>query len=96
MKALLDLASKINIMSLVFTLYLGLKIRKNNVKTQKIDRITFEIYEMVVSIFFVLDKDGRKRFFEESFLLANIKLDIVFKILFLTISNIDITFQAQN
>ena len=49
---------------------------------------------MIVSIFFVLNKDDRKRFFEESFLLVDVKLDIVFKRLFLTISNIDINFQA--
>ena len=51
---------------------------------------------MVVSIFFTLDKDSRKKFFEKSFLLANIKLNIVFEMLFLTISNINIDFQAQD
>ena len=49
---------------------------------------------MVVSSFFVTDKDGKERFFEESFLLANVKLDIVLGILFLTINNVDIDFQA--
>ena len=44
----------------------------------------------------MLDKDDRKRFFEESFLLANIKLEIVFKMSFLTMSNADVNFQAQN
>ena len=37
---------------------------------------------MVVSIFSVSDKDGRERFFEESFLLADVKLEIVFEMLF--------------
>ncbi len=49
---------------------------------------------MVVSTFFVLDKDGKERFFEESFLLVDVKLDIVFKISFLTMSNIDVDFQT--
>ena len=49
---------------------------------------------MVVSTFFVLDKDGRERFFEESFLLADVNLDVVFKMPFLTMSNVDIDFQA--
>ncbi len=51
---------------------------------------------MIVLTFSVLDKDGRKRFFEESFLLADIKPNIVLKMLFLTMSNADIDFQAQD
>ncbi len=47
---------------------------------------------MVVSIFSVSDKDDRERFFEKSFSLADVKLDIVLGILFLTISNADIDF----
>ncbi len=42
------------------------------------------------------DKDGRERFFEESSLLADIKLDVVLGMLFLTMSNDDIDFQAWN
>ena len=51
---------------------------------------------MVVFIFFMSSKDNKEGFFEESFLLANVKLNIVFKMLFLTISNADIDFQTQN
>ena len=42
------------------------------------------------------DKDGRERFFEENFLLADVKPKIVLEMLFLTMSNIDVDFQAQN
>ncbi len=49
---------------------------------------------MVVSTFSVSNKDGGERFFEESFLLADVKPDIVLGILFLTMSNVDINFQA--
>ena len=49
---------------------------------------------MVVSTFFMLNKDGRERFFEESFLLADVNLDVVFVMLFLTINNADVDFQA--
>ena len=62
-EALLDLGSKINAMSQAFAHELGLKIQKTNVKAQKINGISLEIYGMVVSTFFVLDKDDRKRFF---------------------------------
>ncbi len=49
---------------------------------------------MVVSTFSVSDNDGRERFFEESFLLANVRPDIVLDMLFLTMSNADVDFQA--
>ncbi len=49
---------------------------------------------MVVSTFSVLNKDCRGRFFEESFLLADIMPDIVFGMFFLTMSNADVDFQA--
>lgn len=51
-------------------------------------------YKMILSTFSILDKDSKKRFFEKNFLLANIKPDLVIKILFLTISNAHIDFQA--
>ncbi len=51
---------------------------------------------MVVSNFSILDKDDRKKFFKDSFLLANVKLNVVLKMPFLTISNADIDFQAQD
>ena len=51
---------------------------------------------MVVSIFSILNKDDKKRFFEESFLLANVKLDTVLKMFFLTMSNADIDFYARD
>ena len=59
-------------MNLAFTSQLGLKIWKTNVKAQKIDSTTLETYGIVVSTFSMSDKDGRERFFEESFLLAEV------------------------
>ena len=51
---------------------------------------------MVVSTFFLLDKDDQERFFEESFLLADVKPDTVLGMPFLTINNADVDFQAWN
>ena len=51
---------------------------------------------MVISIFSVLNKDKKERFFEKGFLLADVNPDIVFEIFFLTISNTNIDFQAWN
>ena len=95
-KALLDSRSKFNAMSQVFAHQLGLTIWKTNVGAQKIDGTTLEIYGMVVSIFSMLDKDSRERFFEESFLLADVKQEIILRMLFLTMSNANVDFQARN
>ncbi len=42
----------------------------------------------------MVDKDSRKRFFEEKFLLAEVKSDIMLGMLFFTMSNVDVDFQA--
>ncbi len=93
--ALLDSKSEVNAISQAFAHQLGFKIRKTNVGAQKIDGTILETYRIVVSTFFVLDKNDKERFFEVSFLLANIKPDIVLKMPFLTMSNIDVDFQAR-
>ncbi len=49
---------------------------------------------MVVFIFSMSDKNSKERLFGEIFLLADVKPNIFFEMLFLTISNIDIGFQA--
>ena len=83
-------------MSLAFTRQLGLKTQKSSIGAQKINSTTLKTYEMIVFIFFILDKDNRERFFKKSFILTDIKLDIVLRIFFLIINNTNIDFQAQN
>ena len=48
---------------------------------------------MIVSIFYMMNKDNKVRFFEKSFSLANIKPDIDFGILFLTMNNGNVDFK---
>ncbi len=95
-EALLDSGSEVNVMSQAFTQQLGLKIYKTNVRTQKIDGTTLKTYGMVVSTISVSDKDGRERFFEESFLLADVSPDVVLGMPFLIMSNADVDFQARD
>ncbi len=83
-------------MSPSFAQQLGLKICKINVGAQKVDGTTLETYRMVVSTFSISDKDGKERFFEENFLLANVRPDIVLGMSFLTMSNADVDFQARD
>ncbi len=73
-----------------------LKICKTKVDTQKINNSTLKTQRIVISIFSMLNKDDRGRFFEKSFLLADVKPDIVTKMPFLIISNVDIDFQSQD
>ena len=49
---------------------------------------------MIISTFFASNKDGKKGFFEESFFLANIYLDVVLNMLLLTMNNSDLDFQV--
>ena len=51
---------------------------------------------MVIASFLIEYKDKKSRFFEETFLLASFSINIVLKILFLTLSNIKINFIGQN
>ncbi len=51
---------------------------------------------MVISTFFLLDKDNKERFFEEIFLLVDISLHIIFGMLFFTMNNADVDFQGHS
>lgn len=94
--ALFDSECEVNAINSTFACQLGPKIQQTNVGAQKINGTTLETYAIVVSIFFILDKDGRERFFEKSFFLTHAKPDIILEMLFLTLSNANIDFQAQN
>lgn len=74
---------------------LGFKVQSNNVGVEKINDSTFEIFEMVLANFQFDNKFGRSRFFQKTFLLANISIEVVLNILFLTFSNIVMLFIKQ-
>ena len=93
-EALLDSKSEVNTMNQAFAYQLGSTIRKTNVGAQKINNTTMETYRIVVSTFSLSDKDDRERFFEESFLLADVKPEIILGMPLLTMTNTDIDFQG--
>ena len=62
---------------------------------QKINGTTLDIYEMVDAAFSVVDKGNWVKFFEETFLVANVSPEVVLKIFFLTLSNADIDFLGR-
>ena len=79
-------------MNPAFVQKLGLHIRKTNVGAQKIDGSALETFGMMIADFQMEDKGDRPRFFQETFLVANIKFEVVLEMPFLKISNADITF----
>ena len=90
--ALLNLGSKINTVHLAFTKELGLPIRPTDVGVQKIDGTTLDTNRMIVAVFLMKDKANWVRFFEETFLMANVNPKIILKMLFLTLSSANVDF----
>ena len=93
--ALLDSGSEVNTMHPAFAKKLGLVVRTTNVGAQKIDGTTLETYGMVVAAFSVIDQADRVRFFEETFLVANVSPDVVLGMLFLALSGAAVDFPKR-
>ena len=74
---------------------LGLKVWKTNIGVQKIDGFTLETFEMVIVDFQVKDKAGKPKFFQENFLVADTKFEIILKMFFLKISNANMSFAKK-
>ena len=81
-KVLLNSGSKVNAISFVYVEKLGLKTRKTNVGAQKIDGAALKTFGIVIADFQVEDKGSRPRFFQETFLVANTKFEVVLRMLF--------------
>ena len=91
----LDSGSEVNAVHLAFAKELGFPIRPTDVGAQKIDGTMLETYEMVVAALSVEDKANRVRFFEKTFLVANVSPEVVFEMLFLILSGADVDFLAR-
>ena len=89
---MLNSGSEINAMNPAYAKRLGLKTQKTNVKAQKIDGSALETFGMVIADFQVEDKSGRPRFFQETFLVADTKFEVILGMPFLKISNANVAF----
>ena len=92
LKALLNNGSKVNVISPAYVERLGLKIRKTNIRAQKIDGSVLEIFRMVIADFQMEDKGGRPKFFQETFLVPDTKFEIILGMPFLKLSNANVSF----
>ena len=95
MLILLDLGSKVNVFYPTFARELGLHIRLTDIEAQKINGTTLDTFEMIVVAFSVTNKANQVKFFEETFLVANISPEIVLGISFLILSGADINFLGR-
>ena len=91
-QALIDSGSEVNAMSPAYASKLGLRVRHTDVGAQKIDGSTLQTFGMVLANFRMEDKLGRTRFFQETFLLADISAEVVLGMPFLTLSNANVQF----
>ena len=94
-KTLFNSGSKVNTMNPDFARKLFLKIWKTNVGAQKIDGSALETFGIIIADFQVENKANRPRFFQETFLVADTKFEIILKMLFLKISNTDMSFSEK-
>ena len=95
MQALIDSKNEVNVIYPYFAKQLGFLIRPTDVGAQKSNGITLDTHRIVVAAFSVVDKANQVRFFEETFLVANVSLKIVFEMFFLTLSGADVDFSDR-
>ena len=91
-QALIDSNSEVNAMTPAYTSRLGLRVYRTNIGAQKIDGTTLETFGMVLASFQMEDKLGKIWFFQETFLLADINMEVILGMPFLTFSNADVQF----
>ena len=89
---LLHSGSEINIIHLASAEKLGFVVQTTNIDAQKIDATIFETYGIIVLVFSVTDQASRVKFFRETFLVANISQDVIFGMLFFTLSSANVNF----
>lgn len=67
-------------------------MQKTNISAQKIDNSFLETYGIVIATFQVFDKLSYLQFFQRIFLLTDIKMKVIFYMLFLILSNVNMQF----
>ena len=92
MLVLFDTNSEINAIHSIFAQELGLFIKPTDVRALKIDSSILDNFGIIVVVFLVTDKTNQIKFFKEIFLVANVSLEVVLGMFFLTLSCTDVDF----
>ena len=82
-------------MTPAYTKKLSLRVRKTNVGIQKTDGSILEIYGMVIAGFQVQDQFRKARFFQITFSVADISVEVVLRMLFLAFCKIEVDFAER-
>lgn len=75
-----------------FARKLGFRICKTDVNAHKFNSGKFKTFGWIIASLMIDDKDRKSYFFEKTFLLADINMNIALEISFLTLSNVEIYF----
>ncbi len=94
-RALIGSDSKINVMTPAYAAKQDLTTRKTSVGAQKIDSSPLKIHDIALARFLLQDSLRRVWFFEETFLLAYISIEVVLEMPFLALSNSDFQFDTR-
>lgn len=88
--------SEINVMHLIFAKKRGFMIQHTNVGIQKIyDTTTLKTQKIVVAVFLIIGQAEIVKFFKKTFLEVNISPNVIFRIFFFILSNIDVDFLKE-
>lgn len=79
-------------MQLSFARTLKLYICKIDIKTHKIDSNRLATFNIVIEFFTMENQTKKFRFFKETFLMADISINITLKIFFIILHNVKINF----
>lgn len=91
--ALINFDGEVNTITWSYATKLGLKIYATNIRAQKTDSSTFKTFDIVPASFYIKNRLGRVRFFQEILLVTDISVNVILKIFFLTFSNANIVFK---
>lgn len=82
-------------MTQVYAFKLGFWVHRINVEAKKIDDSTLKMIRIVLASFELEKKLGKSTFFHKTFLLADISVEVVLMMFFLTFSNVELLFSEQ-
>lgn len=92
---LLNFSNKVNIITLIYVANLGFKVRLTDVGAYKINGSILKIFEMVLASFQIKEEHEKIWFFQKTFLVTNISMEMILNIFFLIFSNANILFAKQ-
>ena len=94
-KALIDSGSEVNLISRAYANICALTVLHSSVSLEAINHQQVMTHGMGLLVFGVTDQLGQQRFFEETFLIADIPHNIVLGMPFLQLANPDIDWSAR-